>query len=86
MSRHVVIALFALALITSDCAAARAIPGDDDRTYLRDNAQLARATPHYPRASLLVAESIWGGRQGRHPLKRSSGSTSLRTPARNNES
>jgi hypothetical protein len=60
MSRHVVIALFALALITSDGAAARAIPGDDDRTYQRDNARLARATPHYPRARLLVAESVWG--------------------------
>jgi hypothetical protein len=60
MSRHVVIALFALALITSDGAAARAIPGDDDRTYQRDNAHLARATPHYPRARLLVGESVWG--------------------------
>lgn len=60
MSRRVVIALFALVLVTSDGAAASAVPGDGDPAYQRDNARLARATPHYPRARLLVAESIGG--------------------------
>ena len=68
MSRHVVIALFALALITSDGAAASAIRGDDDPAYQRDNARLARATPHFPRARLLVAESV-GGEAGTTPFE-----------------
>jgi hypothetical protein len=60
MGRHLVIALFAVALIASGGAVARAIPGDEDPAYQRDNARLAHATPHYPRARLLVDESIWG--------------------------
>jgi hypothetical protein len=48
------------ALTASVGAVARAIPGDDDPAYQRDNARLAHVTPDYPRARLLVDESIWG--------------------------
>src|SRR4026209_2308169 len=68
MSRHVLIGLFALALVTSDGAGASAVPGDGDPTYQRDNARLARATPHYPLARLLVAESV-GGEAGTTPFE-----------------
>lgn len=47
-----------LALPTAAGAASHA--ATPDPAYARANARLARATPHYPRARLLVAEPVTG--------------------------
>jgi hypothetical protein len=48
--------------------AAGAASATEDPVYLRANARLARATPHYPRARLLVEEET-GGEVGPVPFE-----------------
>src|SRR6266705_2761226 len=54
-----IVPVLALALATGHATGPRAARGDDP-AYAHANSRLARATPHYPRARLLVAEPING--------------------------
>jgi hypothetical protein len=49
----------ALALGVSATAAFAAAPAQE-RAYEAANARLSRSTPHFPRASLLTQEAVWG--------------------------
>lgn len=49
----------ALALGVSATAAYGAAP-TQDRAYEAANARLSRSTPHFPRATLLTQEDVWG--------------------------
>lgn len=60
MSRRVVAASLAVVFSAAGATAAGAMHTEADPRYQAENARLARATPSYPRARLLVAESIWG--------------------------
>jgi hypothetical protein len=54
------IPVVAVALSAAGATVAGATHTADDPEYRTDNARLARATPPYPRARLLVSEPIWG--------------------------
>jgi hypothetical protein len=49
----------ALVLAVPAAAASGAAPAQDP-AYEAANARLSRSTPHYPRATLLTAEPVWG--------------------------
>jgi hypothetical protein len=50
----------ALLLAVPATAAAGAAAPAQDPAYEAANARLSRSTPHYPRATLLTAEPVWG--------------------------
>jgi hypothetical protein len=60
MSLRLLTAIFAVVLSAAGPTAASARRPDAGLTYETENARLARATPSYPRASLLVNEPITG--------------------------
>ncbi len=53
-------ATFAVVLSAAGAAVAGATHTEEDPAYQAENTRLARATPSYPRARLLVDEPIWG--------------------------
>jgi hypothetical protein len=60
MSRRLIAAFLAVVLSAAGAAAAAATHSEGGPPYQVENARLARATPSYPRARLLVDEPIWG--------------------------
>jgi hypothetical protein len=60
MSRRLIAAFLAVVLSAAGAAAAAATHSEGGPPYQAENARLARATPSYPRARLLVDEPIWG--------------------------
>lgn len=54
-------AVLLLFLLVPAAAGASRAARAEDPAYSAANAKLARATPHYPRARLLVEETVWGG-------------------------
>jgi hypothetical protein len=60
MSRRLISAALAVTLSGGGAAIAGVMQTPDERAYQAENARLARTTPHYPRARVLVDESIWG--------------------------
>jgi hypothetical protein len=60
MSRRLITAAFGVILSAAGAAAAGTTHAEDGSAYQAENARLARATPSYPRARLLVDEPISG--------------------------
>jgi hypothetical protein len=60
MSRRLIAASLAVVLSAAGAAAAAATHSEGGPPYQAENARLARATPSYPQARLLVDEPIWG--------------------------
>jgi hypothetical protein len=60
MSRRLIAAFLAVVLSAAGAVAASATHAEADPPYKAENARLARTTPSYPGARLLVDEPIWG--------------------------
>jgi hypothetical protein len=60
MNHRFLAAISVVVLTTPPATAAGVRRAEDDAGYRAENARLARATPTYPHAHLLVNEPIWG--------------------------